>query len=779
MQTTHVPLSRRVLYSDKTSNLLRSLKILLTKTFWVKRVSISFYVEFICAFSVFNLLYVCDTNYVTQSGDYSGSMVDSFNFSLFDLEILSYGFSICPCNYDGFNFSALNTSLSDYDIAVTCFDDLAKMKKHLYQAEKVGVGFYLEYANNSDFYKNFSIQAYLYQSLYWKDYEVELYRLSHFISELISPTGVNFSSQFYSYNYMAFPYGVSFFVGILTLTPIIFVVVNDFQSVLNEKDNKLTTLMFMMGCSETAYWLAHYISPFVISIFPHVFMGAMFCYSYLMVGTSLSLFIVLSLIFISAQIIFMLLISLFIKNSKSGRAVVVALVVAIFFTSFMNAYLIRNNENSASPYVLNIMQLLPFSSYQHAMITMYLRYLRHFPISWYSLGTSTYNVSSSFIWLAVDHIVYILLFIVFNATLQRGYGTPLISWSQIFRLKEWKRLLDSQRLSDTQNQNIIDSLDNKVSNIKAIEVKNISKKYDKHLQTLNDVNFSIKHGEIISIIGPNGAGKSTLLNILSGVIEQTTGTISLYGGDYTANFRSIQQVLGVCFQENTLFKMLTVRQHFFLFGYLKGLKDEEIMSVMTFFSKGLNLEHVLNKKAKFLSGVEKRKLCISLSLLGSPPVVIMDEPTAGIDIQSRQLVWKFISSLKNTTFIVTSHALEEAGSVSSRLFVMSKGSLIFTGTTNELRNKLNCCYMLKIVDCDSEKVQRVLEITNQYNADARISEDSGDTIMIPMNNRLAEILASIKQSQSTHGPLQYSLLLENVEDMVMKLLENAEDVLSV
>jgi ABC-type Na+ transport system ATPase subunit NatA len=179
---------------------------------------------------------------------------------------------------------------------------------------------------------------------------------------------------------------------------------------------------------------------------------------------------------------------------------------------------------------------------------------------------------------------------------------------------------------------------------------------------------------VIVVIGPNGAGKSTMMNILSGALEPSEGTLSIMGGEPTTRFKTIQKYLGVCFQENVLIPLLTMREHLLLFGAFRGVDAAELESAIDFFADTLQLREMMTNRARDLSGGQKRKLCISLSLLGNPPIVIMDEPTAGVDVQARQLIWKTISALKDTTTIVTSHALEEAEAVSSRLFIVACSS---------------------------------------------------------------------------------------------------------
>ena len=130
----------------------------------------------------------------------------------------------------------------------------------------------------------------------------------------------------------------------------------------------------------------------------------------------------------------------------------------------------------------------------------------------------------------------------------------------------------------------------------------------------------------------------------------------------------------------------------------------------------------MNQKIENLSGGQKRKLCIGLSLLGCPKVVLMDEPTNGVDLQGRILIWKMLSNLKDTTFIVVSHELEEAEFVSSRLFVMNDGKISFSGTSTELKKEYKCGYELRL-NFDDENIEPVLKFAKEFIPNAELSED--------------------------------------------------------
>ena len=292
-------------------------------------------------------------------------------------------------------------------------------------------------------------------------------------------------------------------------------------------------------------------------------------------------------------------------------------------------------------------------------------------------------------------------------------------------------------------------------------------------KAINDISFHIKRGEVIVMIGPNGAGKSTLMNILAGAIEPTDGKVNILGGPETDRFKELQQYLGIVFQDNVIINLLSVREHLYLFGAFRGVPEEEIDEAVDFFGEQLQLTHMLDNFAGDLSGGQKRKLCIAMSLLGNPPLVIMDEPTAGVDVQARQLIWKMISSLKDTTTIVTSHALEEAEAVSSRLFIASSGTLPFCGTSTELRNEYKCGYILGL-SATNDKYEPIIEIVKSIIPDAQVSEDRNDTMRLPVCDQIPKLLMKLEEKKEEIGLQSYSFAVEQLEDMLLKLIQTDE-----
>lgn len=218
-----------------------------------------------------------------------------------------------------------------------------------------------------------------------------------------------------------------------------------------------------------------------------------------------------------------------------------------------------------------------------------------------------------------------------------------------------------------------------------IKINNLTKKY-KEKYAVNNLNLEIKSGELFSLLGTNGAGKTTTIKILSTLILPTSGEVKINDFDLIKDSAKIKEIINISPQETAIAPNLTVIENlYFMAGiYQITNKKEKINELVRIFK----LEDVLKQKAKTLSGGYQRKLSIAISLINSPKILFLDEPTLGLDVISRHDLWNIIESLKgNTTIILTTHYMEEAEKLSDRIGIMNKGKLIELGTAKELIEK--------------------------------------------------------------------------------------------
>lgn len=223
----------------------------------------------------------------------------------------------------------------------------------------------------------------------------------------------------------------------------------------------------------------------------------------------------------------------------------------------------------------------------------------------------------------------------------------------------------------------------------AIKINGVHK-YFGNLHALKGVDLTIAPGEFFALLGPNGAGKSTLISILAGLINPTTGDISVMGFDVVNQYQQARKLLGIVPQELVFDPFFNVREMlrfqagYFGYGRENDAWIDEIL-------EGLGLTDKAHTNMRKLSGGMKRRALIAQALAHKPPVIVLDEPTAGVDVELRQMLWSFIKKLNQNghTIILTTHYLEEAEALCSRVAMMKQGEIVALDSTANLLNKFS------------------------------------------------------------------------------------------
>jgi ABC-2 type transport system ATP-binding protein len=234
----------------------------------------------------------------------------------------------------------------------------------------------------------------------------------------------------------------------------------------------------------------------------------------------------------------------------------------------------------------------------------------------------------------------------------------------------------------------------------AVRVQDLVKTYHDGTEANRGISLEVQRGEVVAIVGPNGAGKTTFLRQLTTELRPTTGSVSVFGVDALAEPQQAKRAMGITPQEAGVFERLTVREHFELFARLKHLSKREAREAAQKVIAELELIGETNKSVGSLSGGQRRRILIGLALLGRPPLLVLDEPTTGLDPASRRAVWSVIRRAVNvgTTVILSTHYMEEAERLSDRVGVIANGRLIAFGTLDELLTRMDRSYRLSYRD---------------------------------------------------------------------------------
>jgi ABC-2 type transport system ATP-binding protein len=221
----------------------------------------------------------------------------------------------------------------------------------------------------------------------------------------------------------------------------------------------------------------------------------------------------------------------------------------------------------------------------------------------------------------------------------------------------------------------------------ALSFQSVSKSYGKDSKTINaldSVNFDIAEGEFFGLLGPNGAGKTTLISVLAGLTRATAGKVLVHGHDVRADFATARRMIGVVPQELVFDPFFTVREALMIQSGYFGIKKNDAW--VDELLENLGLTDKANANMRQLSGGMKRRVLVGQALVHKPPVIVLDEPTAGVDVELRQTLWAFISKLNKQghTVLLTTHYLEEAEALCGRIAMLQQGRVVALNSTSEL-----------------------------------------------------------------------------------------------
>lgn len=296
----------------------------------------------------------------------------------------------------------------------------------------------------------------------------------------------------------------------------------------------------------------------------------------------------------------------------------------------------------------------------------------------------------------------------------------------------------------------------------AIHIEQVHKSFGK-LQALRGVDLSIEQGEFFALLGPNGAGKSTLINLLAGLLRPTSGKLAVLGHDVVSDYRQARKLLGVVPQELVFDPFFNVREMLrFQAGYFGcGAENHAWIDEVL---EGLGLTEKANANMRALSGGMKRRALIAQALAHKPPVLVLDEPTAGVDVELRQMLWTFIKRLnrEGTTIILTTHYLEEAETLCSRVAMLKQGQIVALDSTRNLLDRIQA-KQLKLKLAPACLPDALLPLKH--------SEEGGYFILnLASTTEIEAILATLRSAGAVVEDLQ--LIEADLEDVFMHIVRS-------
>jgi ABC-2 type transport system ATP-binding protein len=298
----------------------------------------------------------------------------------------------------------------------------------------------------------------------------------------------------------------------------------------------------------------------------------------------------------------------------------------------------------------------------------------------------------------------------------------------------------------------------------AIQISNVEKSY-KSLKALGGVSLSIEEGEFFGLLGPNGAGKTTLISIIAGLIRPDSGSVTIRGHDVVKDFRAARKQLGVVPQELVFDPFFTVRETLRLQSGYFGLRNNDrwIDEVM----ENLDLTSKADTNTRALSGGMKRRVLVAQALVHKPPVIVLDEPTAGVDVELRQTLWKFISRLNRDghTVVLTTHYLEEAQAMCERVAMLKGGQVVALDTMSRLIRRISGSQLVLRLKSGAlpPDLQQLLLHPEEAQAGGPIS------LRVNEYTEVEHILARLRESGAVIDEMQ--LQQADLEDIFLQIMD--------
>ncbi|MBL80037.1 MAG: ABC transporter ATP-binding protein [Nitrosomonadaceae bacterium] len=299
----------------------------------------------------------------------------------------------------------------------------------------------------------------------------------------------------------------------------------------------------------------------------------------------------------------------------------------------------------------------------------------------------------------------------------------------------------------------------------AIEVNKVYKHFGV-VDALLDINLKIEQGEFFALLGPNGAGKTTLINVLAGLIFPSNGIARILGHDVVVNYREARRIVGVVPQELVFDPFFTVREMLSIQSGYYGLRNNDNWIDEVLNNLGLSDKESSNMRT--LSGGMKRRVLVAQALVHKPPVIILDEPTAGVDVELRQSLWNFIKQLNHDghTIVLTTHYLDEAEALCSRIGMLKQGKIVALDSTKNLINTSNGCLIRLRLSPDILPI-KLQSLVENYT-------DNCFILKINSYSSIEGVLATLRVEQIKI--LEMEVIQPDLENIFVQIMDKADDV---
>ncbi|XP_035262804.1 ATP-binding cassette sub-family A member 5 [Anguilla anguilla] len=590
-----------------------------------------------------------------------------------------------------------------------------------------------------------------------------------------------------------FSHVVSSIYLVLAFTPFVsFLIAN----VAAEKEHRLKDAMRMMGLYDSAFWLSWGLLYAALVTAMSIVMAIIATCTALFPNSDVLLIFLLIFLYGISSIFFSFMVTPLFKKPKFASTVGSMLTVVMGCLSLFTVLI----KDFPQPLVWALCLLSPSAFSMGIAQVVYLE--AHGDGAVFStLGSGPHPLYVPLFMMLLDSALYLLLALYLDQVLPGEFG---MRQSLLYFLKPsyWSRrrkryvevsLVCERELSagpslatpvcPAHPAQLIEPVSPEFRGREAIRISNLRKVYketDSTVEALRGLSFDICEGQITALLGHSGAGKSTLMNILCGICPPTEGAATIYGSSVgeMAEGAELRQLVGICPQFNIMFDVLTVEEHLRVFAAIKGISSAETAGEVSKVLRDLDLEKIKDAQARKLSGGQKRKLCVGIAILGDPKVLLLDEPTAGMDPCSRHQVWALLQARRaGRVTVLSTHYMDEADILADRKAVLSQGQLKCVGSSLYLKTKCGVGYNLRMSVTEASEVERITALVKQHIAKAQLSRQQEAELMYTLPFESMDMFSGLFSELDCRPDLSitnYGVSMTTLEDVFLRLEAEAE-----
>ncbi|XP_006833801.1 PREDICTED: ATP-binding cassette sub-family A member 10-like [Chrysochloris asiatica] len=563
-------------------------------------------------------------------------------------------------------------------------------------------------------------------------------------------------------------------VSIISFSPFVYVA----SLTITRERKQLKKLMVVMGLRESAFWLSWGLMYAGFFFIMSTLMALIITYIQIVVITGFTVIFILFILYGLSLITLVFLLSVLIKKP------ILTALAGFFFMVFWGCLgftALYKQLSSPLQWVLGLFSPFAFTA-GLSQITDMNYYLSG--IIFPDPSGESYRMIATYFILVFDTLLYLILALYLEQVLpdKDGYRqSPLFFLKSSFWSKHqnthhevFENDINPEHLSEDSFEPVPPEFHGKES----IRIRNIKKEYNGKagkIEALQGIFLDIYEGQITAILGHSGAGKSTLLNILSGLSVSTEGSATIYNTNLSqrTNMEEIRKNIGFCPQGNIQFDFLTVRENLRLFAKIRGIQAKEVEEEVKRIIMELDIQNIQNVNAKELSGGQKRKLTFGIALLGDPQVLLLDEPTAGLDPFSRHRVWSLLKERKSDHVVLFStQFMDEADVLAERKVFLSNGKLKCAGSSLFLKRKWGIGYYLSLHRNEMCDPQRITSLVKQHIPEAKLRAESEEklvyTLPLDRTSKFSGLYSDLDQC-SDQGIISYGVSMTTLTEAFLNL----------